>query len=73
MSGVFAKITYERDRRLCICGMLATEASSLPEEIKSEVRRFININLEWLSHVFAQGQTDGSIHNKAPAEELAAR
>lgn len=63
--------TYEKNRRLCICGMLGAEADSLPEEIKSPVKRFFGINLEWLTQVFSEGLADGSLRSTCNAAELA--
>jgi TetR/AcrR family transcriptional repressor of nem operon len=63
--------TYERNRRLCICGMLGAEADSLPEEIKAPVIRFFRINLEWLIQVFSEGLVDGSLRSAHSAAELA--
>lgn len=61
--------TYEKSRRLCICGMLGAEADSLPAEIMSQVKRFFSVNLEWLTMVFTEGLADGSIKSsRAPAD-----
>lgn len=63
--------TYEKSRRLCICGMLGAEVDSLPEEIKAPVFRFFRINLEWLTQVFSEGLLDGSLRSAHNAPELA--
>jgi TetR/AcrR family transcriptional repressor of nem operon len=61
--------TYDKSRRLCICGMLGAEADSLPQEIMLQVKRFFSVNLEWLTMVFAEGLADGSLKSsRAPAE-----
>jgi TetR/AcrR family transcriptional regulator, transcriptional repressor for nem operon len=45
--------TYLQDRRLCVCGMLGTEASDLPPEVAQEVETFFKLNLSWLAHVIS--------------------
>jgi len=39
--------------RMCLCGMLAAEIDALPDEVQSEVRRFVGANVDWLSATFA--------------------
>jgi TetR/AcrR family transcriptional repressor of nem operon len=63
--------TYEQDGRLCACGMLGAESESLPEEIRSEVRRFFQINAEWLTSVVEKGVRDGSLKANRPAADVA--
>jgi len=36
------------DRRMCLCGMLGAEISSLPGGVAKEVRRFFDLNISWL-------------------------
>jgi|688.fasta_scaffold1056145_1 TetR/AcrR family transcriptional repressor of nem operon len=38
-------------RKLCLCGMLASEIESLPAEVKSEIQYFFNQNVTWLSKI----------------------
>lgn len=63
--------TYEKSRRLCICGMLGAEADSLPEDIMGQVKRFFSVNVEWLSMVFTEGLAEGSLRSERGAAELA--
>lgn len=63
--------TYEKSRRLCICGMLGAEADSLHQEITAQVKRFFSVNLEWLTTVFAEGMAEGSLKSGHSAAELA--
>ncbi len=53
--------TYEKNRRLCICGMLGAESDSLADNLNAEVQRFFQINLDWLHRVIAEGQAAGSL------------
>lgn len=63
--------TYEKSRRLCICGMLGAEADSLPAEINLQVTRFFTVNLEWLTLVFREGLAQGSLKSARSPAELA--
>lgn len=45
----------------CLCGVLASEIAGLPERVQAGVRRFFEANVEWLTSIFAQGQTTGEI------------
>jgi TetR/AcrR family transcriptional regulator, transcriptional repressor for nem operon len=47
--------TYLQDRRLCVCGMLGTEADDLPPPVAEEVQAFFTQNLAWLAHVISLG------------------
>lgn len=44
------------DRRMCLCGVLATEASALPPGVCSEARAFFARNLAWLEAVVARAE-----------------
>ncbi|NRR32529.1 TetR/AcrR family transcriptional regulator [Oxalobacteraceae bacterium] len=56
--------TYDRERRLCLCGMLGAELETLPEQVAGEVKRFFKINADWLGEVFAEGQAAGTVVGK---------
>lgn len=57
--GIFRQ-TVEQTGRICLGGMLAAEADALPNEVQVEVRRFIDINVDWLSAVLERVPDDGS-------------
>lgn len=63
--------TFAENRRLCVCGMLGAETDGLPAEINAEVRRFFEVNLAWLSAVFADGQRAGTLSKQLSADEAA--
>jgi TetR/AcrR family transcriptional regulator, transcriptional repressor for nem operon len=69
-AGLFEQ-TYAENRKLCVCGMLGSEADSLPAEVAQPVRDFFEGNLRWLSHVIASGippsgqLTQQEVHNRA--------
>lgn len=44
----------QQDKKMCLCGQLASESDVLPEPIQLETRRFFQLNLDWLaSEVFS--------------------
>ena len=63
--------TFERERRLCVCGMLGAEAHDLPESVKAEVASFFNINLRWLRDSFDLGRREGALGPQAQPDALA--
>lgn len=44
-----------RDDRMCLCGMFAAEYSTLPSPMQQELRRFFDVNEDWLTAVLEQG------------------
>ena len=63
--------TFNRDRRLCVCGMLGAESDSLPETAADEVAHFFKVNLDWLTQVINDAQNAGLIKKNCAAESLA--
>ena len=63
--------TFTQDHRLCLCGMLGAESSSLDEALNTEVRRFFELNLRWLQQAFQDGQNSGLWHQRHSAQDLA--
>jgi TetR/AcrR family transcriptional repressor of nem operon len=57
--------------RMCLCGMLAAELSTLPEPMREEIRRFFDMNEAWLARVIGEGQASGAVRQRADALELA--
>ncbi len=49
--------TYSNNRKLCVCGMLGSEADDLPNDAANAVRTFFEANLRWLTHVIAGAST----------------
>jgi TetR/AcrR family transcriptional repressor of nem operon len=41
--------SLENDNRMCLCSYMAAEYDDLPEEVKSEVKTFADVNVSWLS------------------------
>ena len=60
-----------RGRRMCLCGMLAAEYETLPEQIRQAVIAFFDDNEAWLAGVLEQGRTDGRLRFEASAKDTA--
>lgn len=48
--------TLRPDHRMCLCGMLATEMTTLTEDLRSEVKAFFEDNEAWLARVLGEGR-----------------
>lgn len=57
--------------RMCLCGMLAAEYSTLAPPVQDEVRRFFDLNEGWLAGVLAAGRQEGGLHFAGTPEEMA--
>lgn len=62
--------TFQKNQDLCACGMLGAESNSLDELLNIEVKRFFQINLNWLTGVIQDGLTQGALQSKHDASEL---
>ena len=51
-----------RDRRMCLCGMLAAEYETLPEPMRKAIIGFFDDSEVWLTNVLEQGQGEGTLH-----------
>src|ERR1700754_1657005 len=43
------RAALENENRMCMCGIMAAERDELPVEVKEEVMRFSETNVEWLA------------------------
>jgi TetR/AcrR family transcriptional regulator, transcriptional repressor for nem operon len=50
-----------RQRRLCLCGMLAAEYQTLPGPMREAVTSFFDANESWLEKVLEEGGQDGTL------------
>lgn len=50
-----------RNNRMCLCGILAAEHVDLPVEVRTELERFAQVNVQWLIEVLSLGQTGAAI------------
>ena len=60
-----------RGDRMCLCGMLAAEYTTLPQPIKESLTVFFDLNQAWLQRVLDQGSADGSLRLNAPSADTA--
>lgn len=58
-AGLYADVL--RDRRMCLCGMLAAEYQTLPQGMQEAVVRFFDGNEAWLAGVLEQGVAEGTL------------
>lgn len=54
----------ENDNRMCMCGIMAAERDELPAEVREEVVRFSETNVEWLAR---------ALERERPAPDATAR
>jgi len=57
--------------RLCLCGMLAAEYSTLPEPMQESVRHFFDANETWIAGVIEQGRRAGAFQMRGSAADVA--
>ncbi len=60
-----------RGQRMCLCGMLAAEYQTLPEQIRKAVVAFFDDNEIWLERVLEQGRTDDTLKFDGSARDTA--
>lgn len=64
--------TLREGNRLCLCGMLATEFTTLPEPARDEVRAFYHETEAWLAAVLEEGRRSRAFRLHGPAPQVAA-
>ena len=60
-----------RNDRMCLCGMLAAEYTTLPPPMQTEIRRFFDLNEAWLAGVVEDGRRAGTMTFDGTPEDLA--
>lgn len=50
-----------RSKRMCLCGMLASDYVTLARPVREGVRRFFDRNEDWLVGVLEEGRTAGTL------------
>jgi TetR/AcrR family transcriptional regulator, transcriptional repressor for nem operon len=60
-----------RDRRMCLCGMLAAEYDTLPTPMREAIVGFFDDTEAWLTGVLEQGQEDGVLSLDGSASDEA--
>ena len=61
------------DNKFCLCGMLASEISSLSDNVKQSIQEFFIDNERWLSQLIKDGQADGSLKATSTPNLVAAQ
>ena len=60
-----------RNQRMCLCGMLAAEYTTLPDAMQASVVSFFDQNEAWLRDVLEQGRGDGSLQFTGSSRDVA--
>src|ERR1700722_13843233 len=60
-----------RNKRMCLCGMLAAEYQTLPTPMRRAVLDFFDRNEAWLAGILDEGRSEGVISFDGPAGERA--
>lgn len=47
--------------QICLCGMLAADIESLPENVREAIQAFFRANESWLAKVLAAGAAEGTL------------
>lgn len=57
--------------RMCLCGMLAAEYETLPEQMQHGLRRFFDANEHWLTVLLEKGRTEEAVMFSGSARDRA--
>ncbi len=68
-TGLYAAVLS--GERMCLCGMLAAEYTTLPEQMRDAVIAFFELNETWLARVLDAGRSDGTLRFDGPTREVA--
>jgi TetR/AcrR family transcriptional regulator, transcriptional repressor for nem operon len=60
-----------RQNRMCLCGMLAAEHGTLPQEMKTRLGAFFDANETWLVEVLERGRSEGCLSFEGPGSAKA--
>ncbi len=59
------------EHSICLCGMLASDSATLPDDVRPEVARFFAAQTLWLTQVIKHGQKKGELRDDLNAKQLA--
>ncbi|WP_199540658.1 TetR/AcrR family transcriptional regulator [Paraburkholderia kururiensis] len=57
--------------QICLCGMLAADIESLPDNVRQAVQAFFKTNEAWLAGVLAEGEARGTLRVNGKVESAA--
>jgi TetR/AcrR family transcriptional repressor of nem operon len=60
-----------RRNRMCLCGMLASDAATLPKGMRTSLTGFFDENEAWLARVLEEGRARGLVRFTGPASAMA--
>jgi TetR/AcrR family transcriptional regulator, transcriptional repressor for nem operon len=60
-----------RQERMCLCGMLAADYETLPDDMCDAIREFFDANQRWLESVTAAGRADRTMRFDGTAGDAA--
>lgn len=55
-----------RQHRMCLCGMLAADYTTLPPLMRAGVKEFFDLNESWLAQIFEEGRKQGVLRFRGP-------
>ena len=58
-AGLYADVL--RQHRMCLCGMLAADYTTLPAAMRAGVKEFFDLNESWLARIFEEGRKQGAL------------
>jgi TetR/AcrR family transcriptional repressor of nem operon len=61
-----------RRKRMCLCGMLASDVATLPKAMRESIAEFFAENQAWLARVLERGGKRGEIRFEGSAVSMAA-
>jgi TetR/AcrR family transcriptional repressor of nem operon len=68
-AGIYADVL--RNRRMCLCGMLAADYETLPKPMRAAVIAFFDENETWLTSVLERGEKEGTLRLGGSPSEAA--
>ena len=66
-AGLYADVL--RQKRMCLCGMLAAEYETLPDPMRDAILGFFDDNRTWLREVMEQGRADRTMSFDGTADD----
>src|SRR5256885_11634411 len=63
-AGLYAEVL--RQHRMCLCGMLAADYTTLPTLMRSGVKEFFDLNESWLARILVGGRKPGRSRFRGP-------
>ena len=66
-----SSITFKDEQKMCLGGMLASDALSLPESVQNKARCFFNALYTWIDEVTEEGKHVGEFNLLYPIDKFA--